>query len=349
MRHSRSAIEQELRQRIRDGRYAPGSRLPLRREFLREFGASPLTLQRAMDRLAEQGFIRAQGTRGTFVAPRLPNRSCYALVFPGDPEPNGNRHWRALLHAAKTWADSGVVSFNYYFLTDHILDVPDHRRLCADLADGGLAGVISVSNPFYLAGSPLLESDCPWVCIGGSDLQSTYRASWITPTDDGVHEKVFRWIRASGRRRVGFLTHPGQPGCPWLPLLKANGLTTRPEWWLGIPPSAALCAQPVARLLCSVPETHRPDALMITDDNLVPYATAGVLDAGLGAPQDLAIVAHTNFPIPTHSALPCLRYGMDDTAVMQAAIAEIARLADGGKQRTCTVPLVIQDTASATR
>lgn len=131
--------------------------------------------------------------------------------------------------------------------------------------------------------------------------------------------------------------------------LKANGLVTRPEWWLGIPASAALCAQPVARLLCSAPEAHRPDVLMVTDDNLVPYATAGILDAGLSAPKDLVIVAHTNFPIPTHSALPCLRYGMDDTAVLRAAVAEIVHLTDGGKKRTCTVPLVIQDAATAGR
>ena len=52
------------------------------------------------------------------------------------------------------------------------------------------------------------------------------------------------------------------------------------------------------------PAHDRPDALVITDDNLVPAATAGVLAAGRRVPADLEVVAHANFPHVTPSAVP---------------------------------------------
>lgn len=349
MRHSRQAIERELRRRICDGVYPPGSRLPLRRELLGEFGASPLTLQRAMDRLTEQGFIKPRGTQGTFVAERLPNRGAIALIFPSEQERSGNwnRFWSSILRAAEGWDGGDGISFRPYFLSDQHLDVPEHRRLCADLADGGLHGILSVASPHYLIGSPILEADCPRVCIGSGGQASAerYRSTWIDMADGGVHEAVLRRLRGEGRQRIGFLTHPSGPACPWLPLLKELGMATRPEWWLGIPPSAAACAQPVARLLCSWPGAQRPDALMITDDNLVPFATAGVLDAGLRLPQDISVAAHANFPSPTHAAFPCLRFGVDVIAVLRTAAEEVARLAAGAKPRVKVIGRVMREPA----
>jgi DNA-binding LacI/PurR family transcriptional regulator len=53
---------------------------------------------------------------------------------------------------------------------------------------------------------------------------------------------------------------------------------------------------------------ERPDGLVITDDNLVPELTAGLAESGVA---DLAVVAHTNFPYPTPSAVPVTRLGYD--------------------------------------
>jgi DNA-binding LacI/PurR family transcriptional regulator len=346
MRHSRQDIGRELRRRIVEGVYPPGSRLPLRRELLRELGASPLTLQRAMDRLAEQRFIEARGTQGTYVAARLPNRGTIAVVFPSEPEHGvWNRFWSIILKTAETWDSADGFSFRPYYLAEQNLDVPEHRRLCADLADGGLAGMLLVSSPHNLVGSPILTRDCPRVCIGSGKLDAAerYRATWMAAVDCGVHEAVVRRLADAGRRRVAIISHPGSDSERWLPLLKAAGLATRPEWWIGIPPNAASCAQGVARLLCSWPDAQRPDALLITDDNLVPHATAGVLDAGLQSPRDIAVAAHANFPGPTHASFPCLRFGVDVRALLQACIEELVRLEGGARPRVREVPRVLRD------
>ena len=348
MRHSRVAIEQELRRRICDGTYAPGARLPLRRKLLVEFGASPLTMQRAMDRLAEQGFVRAKGVLGTFVAERLPNRGCIALVFPSEPERSGGlRFWSAIQRAAAGWDGAGGATFRPYFLNDSHLDVPDHRRLCADLADGGLAGVLSVNDPHYLIGSPVLESPLPRVCIGNGQAGTIerYRASFIHLKDDLVQDAVLRRFHTEGRRRVAILTNSAQDERAWLAKLKEVGLKTRPEWWIALHASAAEGARPITRLLCSGPADKRPDCLLISDDNLVLHAAAGILDARLHMPQDLRVAAHANFPYPTHAPFPCLRFGVDVVALLHAAVGEIFRLASGGKPGIVTVSQQIHEQA----
>ncbi len=83
--------------------------------------------------------------------------------------------------------------------------------------------------------------------------------------------------------------------------------------------------------------------MLVTDDTLVPYATAGVLDAGLRPPQDLLVAAHANFPGPTHAAFPCQRFGVDVIALLHACIEEIRRLVGGAKPRTRAVPRVIRE------
>lgn len=260
-----------------------------------------------------------------------------------------NRFWSALLRAAESWEDVDGFSFRPYFLNDRHLDVPAHRTLCADLADGGLAGVLVVSSPHWLVGSPVLDADIPRVCIGSVSPQSVakYRASYLNMGDSGIEPAVLQRFRSAGRKRVAFITHPSYHECPWLPCLREIGLETRPEWWLGMSPNYPEGARPIARLLCSWPVAQRPDCMLITDDNLVSYATAGVLDAGVHPPQDMLVAAHANFPYPTHAAFTCLRFGVDVVAMLRAGIAEIVRLGAGGTPGSVLVERIIREQAIA--
>ncbi len=65
-------------------------------------------------------------------------------------------------------------------------------------------------------------------------------------------------------------------------------------------PSAGCYNRQLGRLLVQGAPGERPDGLVITDDNLVPDLTAGLAESGV---KDV-VVAHTNFPHPTPSAVP---------------------------------------------
>ena len=67
----------------------------------------------------------------------------------------------------------------------------------------------------------------------------------------------------------------------------------------------------------------QPDGLIIADDNLVPYATAGLIAAGARVGEDIAVVGACNFPWPTHSAVPIDRVGFDAAEILRACLQSI--------------------------
>lgn len=348
MRRSRKWIEDELRTRIRRGDYPPGSRMPTHRILQAELGASSATLQKAFDRLVEQGFVTAHGAMGTFVASALPNVSCIALVL---PEVVGvgawNRFWATGKRVAEEW-DGDAHTVRCYHIAGSSIESEGHQQLLRDAADGGIAGMIFLTSPFYLKGSPLLTMDIPRVVMPGRQPDiTTYRASVISMVQGPVLSDLVQRCATAGRRRLAAITARNQG--VWmeqcLPLLRAHSIATRPEWWLGMPVSteSADCSRGVAHLLFSLPERQRPDALLITDDNLVPYVTAGLLDAHPTGAIDVTVLAHANFPGVTRAAVPCDRFGPDMSAMMRSAIAEIDRLTGGAEPRLSDVAWVVRE------
>lgn len=343
---SREWIERELRRRIQDGTYAAASRMPSHRVIQRELGASSVTLQRAFDRLAELGYVEPRGGQGTFVAAALPHVSRIALVF---PEESGtgpwNRFWSTAKRVAEAW--NGPTRFQSYHIGNQQADSQGHQRLCRDFADGGFAGVVFMHAPTYIADSPLVTAAIPRVVICGRrrDLER-WRASVVEFDNGDLLQEILARFAADGRRRLAGLTSQGlgfAERCQ--PFLRELRLETRPEWWVGLPvtPRAASCAHDVARLLFAGPARQRPDCLIISDDNLMPHAIAGIVAAGVAVPRELGIAAHANFPGPLPAPVPCLRYGADLEDILRAAADEIARLAAGGAPQSVRIAPRIRD------
>ncbi|MER5429656.1 winged helix-turn-helix domain-containing protein [Streptomyces sp. NPDC002588] len=63
-------IAETLRERIRSGGLQPGDPLPTQAVLMREFGASSLTVQKAMTVLKEDGWAVSRPGKGAFVAHR---------------------------------------------------------------------------------------------------------------------------------------------------------------------------------------------------------------------------------------------------------------------------------------
>ncbi|RZM22111.1 MAG: GntR family transcriptional regulator, partial [Pedobacter sp.] len=71
----KNLIVEELRSRIVAGELNPGSRFPTRSEIEKQYGAGPTTVQRALESLRRDGFIRVHSRKGTFVADNPPHLS----------------------------------------------------------------------------------------------------------------------------------------------------------------------------------------------------------------------------------------------------------------------------------
>jgi DNA-binding LacI/PurR family transcriptional regulator len=339
------SIVQRLHRQILSGRLEPGARLPTRRELCDRLGVSLVTVQQALDELARDGFVEARGASGTFVAQRPPHLCTYGLVFPQRPNsPGFVRFWTALANEALAMSrdDRRIVP---WFGIDGHADSEDFQRLVHDVQRRRMAGLIFASRPYNLAHTPLLtERHLPRVAVASStrdmgDVQALEldNHSFITRALDHLVQ----------RRRTRVAILHANSAAAWHEqldqALEQRRLTSRPYWRIGLWPAQPQSARAVAHLLLNPDQRQRPDALVITDDNLVEHATAGMIDAGLRVPADLEVVAHCNFPWPTPSVVPVRRLGYDAREVLAGAIRLIDAARDGGHTARLRIPARFED------
>jgi hypothetical protein len=335
-------VEQAIRLRMIDGPLRPGTQLPRRDDLQEEFRVSRDTIQRVFDHLSDDGFIVAKGRSGTFVAERPPHLHRFALVF-NEPVARWTRFWHALRNEASIISQSGdreIVSFSD--LAPHDGN-PAYRQLQHDVRTLRLAGVILASPPLGLSGDAILgEPRIPCVSIMMGPPPPGLPI--IYPDHGSFIDRSLDWLMARGRRRVAVLTTPTYPNDHVRTALEKRGMSTDPRWFQGISPQAAEWSRNCVQLLMGGPAEGRPDALLITDDNLVEHAMSGVVAAGLRVPHDLDVVGHCNFPWPAPSMLPIRRLGFNAREVLDGSLALIADQRAGRQPRMETlVPARFED------
>jgi DNA-binding LacI/PurR family transcriptional regulator/DNA-binding transcriptional regulator YhcF (GntR family) len=319
----RERIAMHLRQQIVSGHYGPCDRLPTRRELERSFAVSTITIQSALDVLQRDGFVDAQGRRGTFVSERPPHLHQYALAFPcrqGDPL-LWNRFWQALVNEASS--PEFASDLHLYFNVDEDPEPNEARReLEADVAAHRVAGVVFARLPFNLTESPLLKTPgIPLVAIASR----AEGMACIYPNHAALIERGLNDLMAQGRKRIAVLLAEGllegQVGHIEA-VLKRNGVEIPPFWIQRAALHTPASARGIVHLLMQ--GNPNPDGLLILDDNLVEGACAGLIAAGVRVPQDVDVVAHHNFPLPSTGALPIHRIGFDARAILRECMELIA-------------------------
>src|SRR5690606_23591172 len=188
------------------GQFPCGTRLPNRRDLVRRFGASSVTIQRAVDRLIADGFIYTDGPNGTFVAPNPPHISRYGLLLTSHPR--HTQSWRrfsaVLCNVARDLYPEGDRTIAVYYDIDGKSQTDDYRRLIRDLRSHRLAGLIIAGEPDRLFGTPALEPDSPpRVALMeeavGPDMPviGHDRYSFI--------DKALDFLRGQGRKNIAFI------------------------------------------------------------------------------------------------------------------------------------------------
>ena len=104
----KSSSVADLRDRLRRefDRYPPGEKLPSSRDLVERYGVSPVTVSRAIGRLAAEGFLVTRPGAGSFRASRRPSRrledtSWQEVALSAEAAPDGPR---------RTVDDSGVLA-----------------------------------------------------------------------------------------------------------------------------------------------------------------------------------------------------------------------------------------------
>lgn len=338
-------VQQQLRSWIVSGRLKPGDRLPTRVELERRFRASTVTVQRALDNLAADGFVHARGRRGTFVTPRPPSAYRYGLVFPhlNTPLWPWSRFWMALAREADQMrqTDPAGRELVTYCVDDGMGPAThpgaDHDRLLDDIRAHRLAGVI-FAHPLHVwppgpaVAAEILRSGMGCVSIGSRSRGVSVPS--VGMRADQLIGRAMDYLAEQKCRRIAVITIAASAARrPYVEAIRSaveeRQMQMEPYWLVGVDLNYPATAAPIAHLLMHDQQRVRPDGLFIADDNLVEHAAGGLVTAGVRVPAELAVVGHCNFPWPTPTALPMRRLGYDVREVLAGCMEVMQRQREG--------------------
>jgi hypothetical protein len=325
-----TSVASEIRRRIATGEFLPGSQLPHRTELEEVFQVSKVTLQRVMNMLIEDGFIDATRNKGSFVVERPPHLSRYALAFQGTPKGSSMdshhwaRFWMALVNEATCREREAAVSIPVFYGIDGHTDTSDYRKLALEVVEHRVAGVIFVAaHPRLPDLSLLRQTGVPGVTVQ-CPPQEGVPCVWIDYESFVI--RALEHLRDRGRRRVAFICPPdfSEHRREFLQeQATIYGLETRPYWIQGVALETPAVARNCVHLLMAQSQPERPDALIITDDNLTEAATTGLLAAGIKVPSEMDVVGHANFPWKTPCVVETRRLGYDVRSLLGACLRSI--------------------------
>jgi DNA-binding LacI/PurR family transcriptional regulator len=334
-----------LRQRIVGGEFGAGARLPRHLDLSRELRVSTNTIQRALDRLAAEGFVEARGSNGTFVTDAPPHLAHYAIVFSTSEQTSQHRFKDAL---AREWSRlpsrEGRRYIAYYGISGdpaHV-DAAETQRIRDDLKAQRLAGLFLVSAAVSYPVIQPYAGDLPVVGIS----ETPHAGVRQFPLARNWAERAVDELARLGCRRIAIVT-AGQQSPAYVQhvvdLIVQRGLETRRPWLQAAWPEEPQWARHATHLLMDRPADDRPDGMIITDDNLVEEAVGGVLDAGVKVPSELHVVAHCNFPWPAPSVVPLRRLGYDARQIVRRAVEMISAMQGGDQVNALEVPVVYEE------
>jgi DNA-binding LacI/PurR family transcriptional regulator/DNA-binding transcriptional regulator YhcF (GntR family) len=346
-RVSQGSVLQFLRGQIVSGKCPPGSRLPSRREIIQQFGASSVTVQRAMDNLMRDGFAYSDGRNGTFVVEHPPHLGRYGLLLPSHP--SDSSRWRRFTtvmvsEASRLISGPRRTLATYYDINGHP-DSEDYQQLLRDLRGHRLAGLINIGDPTVLAGTPLLGHDAPpRVAFMESPSLPDTPALWHDHYS--FIDQALDYFRKRGRRRIAIIAgeFPGDAAFRQYVVSSLSALDMfHPQYWFqSVFVGHPQLATNVAWLLLHGAPDERPDGLIISDDNLVESAIAGVMKSGVAVPADLDVVVHANLPWTAPLAIPTHRIGYPISRTLEVALDLIDRQRRGEQvPRITRIPAVV--------
>lgn len=204
-----------IRQKILDGSWPSGAKIPTRCELAELVGTSASTIQAAMRKLVAEGSLITRKRAGTLVAPHPPEHGRFALVLSHPPrtavrappralggsgtdaQPPGSQFVRALVKAAAAVATIRL-GWRMDVLKAHC---PELSALCAS---GGLAGMVYFGIP---EGRPA-ACEIPVALFENADYQKTCPHALIVALDLGslFTEGIARLMAIARTRIAVFAT-----------------------------------------------------------------------------------------------------------------------------------------------
>ncbi len=304
--------------------------------MVQQYGVSVATVQRALNTLLDDGFIRAKSRAGTFVVDNPPHLSNFGLVL--SAEGQWSQYYLSILEAAKMVGLEENAYLKAYFTSRQVGLRQGLVSLCGDISNHRLGGLIIATPTDNLHDTPVVQKkDMPRVLLCPSNENDI---PIIKIDMNSFMDKAVEYFYSRGRRRIAHLCLDSlyRVDNEIDDTVQKRGIEYRPYWvqLVGSGPTFRGVAS-VVNLLMHLEGENRPDAMLIYDDNLVEHVVGSLMKFGFKVPDDLEIITMCNYPSPVSSPLPVKDLGLDCRMVLKKAV-ELIEMQRLGQE----VPLVVK-------
>jgi DNA-binding LacI/PurR family transcriptional regulator len=292
-----------LRSEILSGQRAPGDRFPTYDALIEQFAITRPTVARVLRELRKEGLVEVNGTRRIFVARSFPHHTRYFWVSSEQP---GSIEWTYFLATFLELIEKGETGIDGEIIplvgVDGRANNPEYQRLCDAVAHGSAAGLFLMNSATVYLLPALQTPGVPRVAI----MAALPHAGLVRLDVEALLERATARLKAKKARRVAVISPHALNLERSLKALAKQGFTKDRVWGLEVTPVG--CAQ-LTQLLFD--RTDRPDAVFITDDNLIPPFLAGLKRAKRKAGKHVYVLAHCNWPKPIGLAEGVEHIGFD--------------------------------------
>lgn len=320
-------VANRIREKIISKQFAPGSRLPGRRELHEMLDVCQATVQTAMDLLAREGYIEVRARKlGTLVSENPPHLSTYKVLIPKMQFP-GNRFFEAMTGAAtQIRAESGKTLEVFAGLNTYD-DIAKFQTLTEDVLQKKAAGLIFFTTPKFFQGTvaydipgiPKVSICCPYEVEPGPRICFDY---------ESFFEQAIGWLKERERRKIALVApdwwdEHSREQKYFRQAMQAQGMEIsdlRLSFLSVTRKEAARLAVQMSRFL---PEEVRADGLVVADEHLVEGVEQGLKTAGARLAKEVDVICHHTQPAVFRGSEQIARISFNATSMLRRAVETI--------------------------
>jgi DNA-binding LacI/PurR family transcriptional regulator len=308
--HKAETIVRVLRDEILSGRRAPREKLPTYNALIEQFHVTRPTVARVFRALRREGLIETNGTRGIFVAATLPHHTRYFWVTSEQP---GSLEWTGflatildLIERRETGIDGELIAL---VGVDGRANNPEYQRLSEAVERGAVAGLFLMNSAAVYLLPALQTPGIPRVAIWAP----LPHAGLLSLDFNALLERACARVMEKAKRVAVISPHASNLERAQ-EYLTSKGLTKDRIWALHV---HAVGCDRITELLLA--RKDRPDAIFVTDDNLVRPILTGFKRAKVRPGKDVYVLAHCNWPRPVGVGEGIEHIGFDVREVLTCA------------------------------
>lgn len=292
------AIIQTLKSAISSGTYGVGARLPSEHEMVRSYGASRVTVIRALQELRSQGYIERRAGSGTFVSAARAKRLTFGLLIPDLGETEIFEPICRSMASAQH-ADSHSLVWGKTLSSAKTTEA-EARDVCNRLISERVSGVFfaplegnrEMDSINAAIADALSQAEVPVVLLDRDIFECPRRSKFDVV---GIDNRRAGFVAAqhlieAGCRRVAFFGRPYMaPSC----VARSRGYRDAvAESGEGVAPPLVDHFDPTDSVrLAAILESYRPDGIVCSNDRLAAVLMRTLAGLGVSVPEQVKLVS----------------------------------------------------------